>query len=71
MKHDPISVIITDIIIISTLAFTFDSPNLLVFSLKDLWKFDAEVEIFTLVSVLFIPCSAVYPLVFLNLISLK
>ena len=60
MKHDPVSVIL------SALAFTFtDSPNyLLVFSLKDLWNFDAEVEMLTLVSVLFIPCSVVSLCVF-------
>ena len=33
-------------------------------SLKDLWNFNVEVEIFTLVSVLFIPCSATFLCVF-------
>ena len=59
MEHDPIFVLL------SALAFTFtNSPNLLVFSLKDLWNFDAENEMFTLVSVLFIPWSAVSLCVF-------
>ena len=54
MKHDPIFVMLS-----SALAFTFDSTKFFgVFSQRFI-EFDAEVEIFTLVSVLFIPCLAV------------
>ena len=52
MKHDPVSVII-----IFGIYFWF--TKFIGVSLKDLWDFDAKVEIFTLVSVLFISCSAV------------
>ena len=55
MKHDLISVILSSLAftLIHQIYWCFHSKN------KDLWKFNAEVEMFTVLSVLFISCSAV------------